>query len=77
MTGKILGKITFAEYGTIRDYPFMIGLQLGFKLGDSSGIMDGGSNTVNISKECRWEESERKTAITVSVEKVYQILEDA
>jgi hypothetical protein len=77
MTGKILGKITFAEYGTIRDYPFMIGLQLGFKLGDSSGIMDGGSNTVNIGKECRWEESERKTAITVSVEKVYQILEDA
>jgi hypothetical protein len=77
MTGKILGKIDFAEYGTIRDYPFLIGLQLGFKLGDGSGIMDGGSNTINISKECRWEESERETAITVSVEKVYQILKDA
>lgn len=77
MTGKILGKIDFAEYGTIRDYPFLIGLQLGFKLGDGTGVMDGGSNTVNISKECRWEESERKDAITVSVEKVYQILKDA
>ena len=39
--------------------------------------MDGGSNTINISKECRWEESEREAAVTVSVEKVYQILKDA
>ena len=77
MDGKILGKINFAEYGTVRDYPFLIGLQLGFKLGDGAGVMDGGSNTINISKECRWEESERKEAITVSVEKVYQILKDA
>ena len=77
MTGKILGKINFAEYGTVRDYPFLIGLQLGFKLGDGAGVMDGGSNTINISKECRWEESEREAAVTVSVEKVYQILKDA
>lgn len=77
MTGKILGKIDFAEYGTVRDYPFLIGLQLGFKLGNGTGVMDGGSNTINISKECRWEESEREAAVTVSVEKVYQVLEDA
>lgn len=77
MDGKILGKIDFAEYGTIRDYPFLIGLQLGFKLGNSGGIMDGGKHTVNIDKKCRWEESERTTAVTVSVEKVYQILKDA
>lgn len=77
MIEKILGKIDFAEYGTVRDYPFLIGLQLGFKLGDGSGVMDGGSNTINISKECRWEESEREAAVTVSVEKVYQILKDA
>lgn len=77
MDGKILGKIDFAEYGTVRDYPFLIGLQLGFKLGDGSGVMDGGSNTINVSKECRWEESEREAAVTVSVERVYQILKDA
>ena len=77
MTGKILGKINFAEYGTVRDYPFLIGLQLGFKVGDGTGVMDGGSNTINISKECKWEEAEREAAITVSVEKVYQILKDA
>jgi hypothetical protein len=77
MTGKILGKINFAEYGTVRDYPFLIGLQLGFKLGDGTGVMDGGSNTINISKECKWEETEREAAITISVEKVYEILKDA
>ena len=30
MAEKILGKITFAEFGTIDDYPFCIGIQLGF-----------------------------------------------
>ena len=73
MTEKILGKIDFAEYGTIRDYPFLIGLQLGFKLGDGCGVMDGGKHTVNISKECRWEKSERTIAVTASIDKVYQI----
>lgn len=77
MTGKILGKITFAEYGTIRDYPFLIGLQLGFSLAGSFGIMDGGQYTVNISKDCRWSDSEKKEAITVSIEKIYEILNAA
>ena len=39
-----------------------MGLQLGFKLGDGTNVMDGGSNTVNISEECRWEEAEREAA---------------
>ena len=39
---KELGKITFAEFGTMRDYPFLIGLHLCFKMG-SSGIGDGGN----------------------------------
>ena len=77
ITGKNLGKITFAEYGTIKDHPFLIGLQLGFKLGDGTSVMDGGSNTVNISKECRWKETEREAAITINIEKVYEILKDA
>ena len=77
MTIKILGKITFAEYGTVKDYPFLMGLQLGFKLGDGTNVMDDGSNTVNISKEGRWEEAEREAAITVNIEKVYEILKDA
>lgn len=32
MTEKLLGKITSAEFGTIRDYPFLLGLQLYFKM---------------------------------------------
>ena len=50
MTTKELGKITFAEFGTVRDYPFLIGLQLGFRM-DGSAVMDGGKYTVNISPE--------------------------
>ena len=77
MTEKILGKIDFAEFGTIRDYPFLIGLQVGFKLADGHGVMDGGQYCVNIDKACRWEESERQQAITVRVEDIYKILKDA
>ena len=77
MTEKVLGKIDFAEFGTIRDYPFLIGLQLGFKLGDGGKIMDGGANTINISPECRWETREREVAITAAVEQVDKILKDA
>lgn len=76
MTTKELGKITFAEFGTIRDYPFLIGLQLGFRM-DGSAVMDGGKYTVNISPECKWNELNRETTITKSIEEVNQILEDA
>ena len=73
---KRLGKIDFAEFGTMRDYPFLIGLQLGFSMG-GCGIMDGGKYTVNISPECRWEGSERLEAVTGSIERVCKILKDA
>lgn len=76
MTTKELGKITFAEFGTIRDYPFLIGLQLGFSIG-SAGIMDGGKYTVNISPECKWKDLNREEAITKSIEEVDRILKDA
>lgn len=55
---KVLGKIDFAEFGKVSDYPFLIGLQLGFSMG-GSGVMDGGKYTVNISSECEWENNER------------------
>ena len=77
MTRKVLGKIDFAEFGTIKDYPFLIGLQLGCKLGDGGCVMDGGKYTVNIDKQCRWEESERQQAITVNIEDVYRTLNEA
>lgn len=76
MTTKELGKITFAEFGTVRDYPFLIGLQLGFRM-DGSAVMDGGKYTVNISPECKWKKMNREATIIKSIEKVNRILEDA
>lgn len=76
MTTKELGKITFAEFGTVRDYPFLIGLQLGFRM-DGSAVMDGGKYTVNISSECKWKEMNREATIIKSIEEVNRILEDA
>lgn len=77
MTEKILGKITFAEFGTIRDYPFLIGLQLGFDLAGGASIMDGGKYTVNISPECKWQERSRADTIVKTVEFINKILKDA
>lgn len=62
MITKELGKITFAEFGTIRDYPFLIGLQLGFRMGGSD-VMNR-KYTVNISPECKWENLNREVTIT-------------
>lgn len=76
MTTKELGKITFAEFGTSKAYPFLIGLQLCFKI-ESGGIGDGGKYTVNISPECKWEELNREATITKYIEEVDRILEDA
>ena len=73
---KLLGKIDFAEFGLHPDRPFMYGLLLGFSFPESA-VMDGGRYTVNISKECRWEESERQEAITKQAEFVQKILKDA
>ena len=39
--------------------------------------MDGGAHTVNIDKQCRWEESERQQVITVTMEQLYKILNEA
>ena len=77
VTGKILGKISSAEFGTVRDYPFLMGLQLGFKLGDGCGIMDGGMYTINFSKECRWDKNEKEKDVTVKMDDLYKLLKDA
>ena len=44
MLEKRLGKIDFVEFGTMRDYPFQLGLQLGFSM-SGSGVMDAGKYT--------------------------------
>lgn len=73
---KLLGKIDFAEFGLYPDRPFMYGLMLGFSF-PGAGITDGGKYTVNISANCRWEESERQEAIAKQAEFISGILKNA
>ena len=58
---KILGKIDFAEYGSFKDRPFLLGLQLGFSF-LHGGVMYGGKYTLNLSDSCRWDDDSRKEA---------------
>lgn len=76
MDGKFLGKIDLVEYGTVIDYPSFMGLILGFTMSGYE-VMSGMKYTVNISPECRWEETERQDAITKNVEFIHNILKDA
>lgn len=76
MITKELGKIIFAEYGTLKDYPDLIGLQLGFSIG-CKRVGDGGKYAVFISHEYKWCELNREVSITKSIEEVDRILKDA
>lgn len=76
MTEKFLGKIDFAEFGTLPERPFLMGLHLGFQM-SGQGVCSGGKYTVNISEQCRWTNSEREHAITLSLECLAQILKEA
>lgn len=77
MTGKVLGKITSANFGQVKDYPFLFGLQLYFKLADGCLVGSGGTYTINISEECKWLKYEREEAIANMIKNTNKILEDA
>lgn len=76
METKLLGKISFAEFGRYPDRPFLFGLQLGFNF-KGSGVFDGGKYTINISDECRWERQEKLEAIEEIINFTNKILNDA
>lgn len=76
MLEKRLGKIDFVEFGTMRDYPFQLGLQLGFSM-SGSGVMDAGKYTVNMSPDCHWEMETRNSNLAESLDHVTRILKDA
>ncbi len=75
-TQKLLGKISSAQFGTIPDRPFLMGLQLTFHF-NGSGIGDGGRYTENISESCRFTDTTRWDAITAMVDKTADILKAA
>lgn len=79
MEEKLLGKITFAEFGQCKDRPFLFGLHLCFELdGGVSGCCDNNKYTVNISKECEWENvGDRHERILKIIEFVNETLEYA
>lgn len=77
MTGKILGKIDFAEFGLCPDRPFLLGVQL-WVSSDKYFICDGFKYTVNISDKCRWEKEDRNACIAkVLGEDVVKLLKGA
>ena len=77
MTETVLGKITSAEFGRVKDYPFLVGIQFEFKLSNCGFIGDGGKYTVNLSDQCHWDASVRESAIVCSIERVYALLKEA
>ena len=77
MIEKILGKITHAEFGTAKDYPFLIGLQLSFSL-NGSAVSDGGIYTFIIDKSCgAWEDNESSQVVTKHIVNIYNLLNAA
>ncbi|PGE00052.1 hypothetical protein [Bacillus pseudomycoides] len=78
MEQKYLGKIVKAEFGTHRDRPFLMGLQLEFRFGDNSGVSCGGRHLINISDECKWDYEEQKNiAFQKALNYIHKILEEA
>lgn len=77
MERKVLGKITSAKFGFVSDYPFLMGLQLHFKLADGSCVGDGGKYTVNVNKDCNWQTMTRSEGLEWMVDKTKKILNDA
>lgn len=72
-----LGKIYSVEFGSVKDYPFLMGLQMTFKLEDGFFIGNGVHGTVNISSSCNWGEKNRSDEITKIIETLHKILDDA
>lgn len=71
---KYLGKITRAEFGTIYDMPFLMGLQLTFYF-DGNGVSSGSRYCTNISK--KMSDEDRQFEITKSLDRVHKILKEA
>jgi hypothetical protein len=72
-----LGKITSAEFGCIRDYPFLMGLHLRFET-ENGSVGDGGKYVLNMSPECKWESEERKfNAMERILKFTYDLLNEA
>lgn len=78
MERKYLGKIVKAEFGTHRDRPFLMGLQLEFRFDGNSGVNCGGRHLINVNEQCKWDSEEQKnTAFQKVLKDLHVILKEA
>ena len=74
---KYLGKITRAEFGTIHDMPFLMGLQLDFSF-SSKGVSTGSAHCINTCSSCKWDNAEqRQKSIEREWDYIYKLLKEA
>ena len=73
MIKTCLGKITEAEFGLVRDYPFMMGLKLQFKFDEQCVVGSGWTYTVNMNPGS----DDRKTKLEERADGLYQLLKTA
>lgn len=52
MKERILGKISSAEFGTVKDYPFLVGLKIEFTSGNCIGGSINDKYIVNVGQGC-------------------------
>lgn len=69
-----LGKISYADVGLIREYPFLCGLNLCFE-GNGTGVAT--DFNMNMSSQCTWTPIERKNRAEEIMQTIYNILEDS
>lgn len=75
MAEKLLGKIYSVEFGFVPDREYLFGLRIEFRMG---GCGTCWNDTVNISKECKWESAEeRNKAITDMIDRLAEVMKVA
>lgn len=75
---KMFGRITDTKFGSVKDYPFLFGFELYFRLEDGTSISCGSIHMFNISKECQWDnQEERNSTIVDHIDRINKILKDA
>lgn len=77
MINKMFGKIVSAEFGTVQDRPFLMGLKLEFRLSDGTVIGNGGKCIISVATAHELSGAERRKRITAMVDAIREILKDS
>lgn len=77
MINKMFGKIISAEFGTVQDRPFLVGLKLEFRLSDGTVIGNSGKYIVSATTAYELSNDGRRKKITAMVDAVRGVLKDS